>query len=141
MISWSFSYVILSKGDTKSFLTYEVLGNITIAVTHIFGYKLWGLDGLGYAFLFSNFIYFILVYFIIKRKYLISMSYDAKRIFIYSVVCALILILIKNFTSYIIYSISIPILIFTIYMSFNKLSKKTNIGIEIINKFKFFKKK
>jgi len=140
MISWSFSYVILSKGDTKSFLTYEVLGNITIAVTHIFGYKLWGLDGLGYAFLFSNFIYFILVYSIIKRKYLISLSYDAKKIFIYALVCALILILIKNFTSnIIIYSISIPIVIFTIYMSFYKLSQKMNFSFNIINKFKFFK--
>ncbi|MDQ8004331.1 MAG: O-antigen translocase [Pedobacter sp.] len=132
VLSWSFSYVILSKGDKKYFVLYEVVGNLTILVTHILGYEKWGLNGLGYAFLLSNIVYFIMVYVIVKRKYAIFLGKGALVTFIYTTAICLLLIFLVMQEINLIFPIGMSL--FLLFLSLRKLDKKMKLGL--LNFFK-----
>ena len=62
LVSWSQGYIILAKGRSKIFMSYELVGSLIFLITHIIGYKYWGLKGLGIGYLVYNVSYFIIVY-------------------------------------------------------------------------------
>ncbi len=140
MISWSLSYVILSKGDIKSFLTYEITGNIIILLSNILFYFLFGLIGLGYAFLFSNILYLIIVLFLTKKKYSIGLNKEILIFFFISIISFGILILINcNLNGFALYlSNSIIILSIIIYSVFN-LARKLRFQSYLLSKINFIK--
>ena len=73
-VSWAISFLFWAKGDTKQFIINEIIANIVTLVTSVTGYWLWGLKGLGIAFVGSYVIYLLLVWLVSKRNYNFSFS-------------------------------------------------------------------
>ena len=67
--SFCFSYYLIVKEDTRLYLSIEFLSCATILVTNIVGYRLWGIEGIGIAFLFSYFCYLLSLSVTCRWKY------------------------------------------------------------------------
>lgn len=74
--SFCFSYLLIVKGATVSYLSIEFTSCATILITNIIGYNLWGIEGIGIAFLFSYICYFIILSVICHWKYKIYIRRD-----------------------------------------------------------------
>lgn len=70
-IIWqTFSYIILSKGDKKSFLIYDaIIANGFAFLLNILFYKFWGLWGLGVSFVVSSVVVSTFLFLIVRFKY------------------------------------------------------------------------
>jgi O-antigen/teichoic acid export membrane protein len=98
-LSWSISFIIIAKSDSKIFFWNELSANLYMLITSIIGYYYYGLTGLGIAFLISYLLYLIQVFVIAKLNY--NFSFEKKIIEVFSIHFVLILIgffLIKNFS-------------------------------------------
>lgn len=72
--SWAISFVFLAKGAGKIFLFNELGFKCVTLPSYLLGYAFAGLLGIGYAFVFCYFSYFIWVAFIAFRRYKIIYS-------------------------------------------------------------------
>lgn len=70
----SLAYVLIAKGDTKTFIFTEILSWSTILCCNIAGYILWGIEGIGIAFLVSYAIYFAVMLWVCARKHAVTIS-------------------------------------------------------------------
>lgn len=68
-VAWCMAFVILVKGDGKTYLFTEITSAVIGLVLNIFGYSLFGLTGLGIAFTLWYLIYTVIVGVIYRRKY------------------------------------------------------------------------
>lgn len=68
-ISWSMGFVLLAKGQGKLFLVTELISDTTSFAINILFYVLWGLEGLGAAFLLNFVLYTVLVWWICAERY------------------------------------------------------------------------
>ncbi|MDR1730372.1 MAG: O-antigen translocase [Prevotellaceae bacterium] len=85
--SWAISFLYLAKSASKLFFINELLANIYILIFNVVGYKFWGLDGLGIAFLLTYIIYLIQVFIICNRKYAFNYDKEFVKIFILQLLC------------------------------------------------------
>lgn len=69
MASWVISFVFVAKSETKLFIVNEISANAYNLVFCIISYKLWGLVGMGIAFVAEYLVYFIQVYLIARSRY------------------------------------------------------------------------
>lgn len=87
--SWSIAFLYLAKGASKLFFINELMANTYILAFNIIGYKLWGLGGLGVAFLLSYIAYSIQVYIICRRKYMFGVDKTFMKVFLLQLTCAI----------------------------------------------------
>ena len=73
-LSWCIAFVILAKGDGKAYLITESLSAVAGLALHIGGYLLWGISGLGIAYLAWYAIYTIIVGVVYYRRYQLRIS-------------------------------------------------------------------
>jgi len=57
-VAWAIGFVLLTKKSGKAFFWNELFANVYFTILNICGFIFWGLNGLGYAFLVSYFLYF-----------------------------------------------------------------------------------
>lgn len=69
MASWSVSYILVAKAESKIFAINELSVGIYGLGLNLLGYYLWGLSGLGISFVIKYILYFIQVYTIAHKKY------------------------------------------------------------------------
>jgi O-antigen/teichoic acid export membrane protein len=69
LCSWLIAFQFIAKGESRLFVINETVANVYFLVLNLVGYKLLGLDGLGYAFTISYLLYFIQVFVIAKNRY------------------------------------------------------------------------
>lgn len=69
---WGLGYVFLAKNNGKVYFFNEVGSRIILFPLYIVGYRYDGLEGLGYAFILNQIIYFFLVAAVAYNKYDIS---------------------------------------------------------------------
>lgn len=68
--AYALGYISFAKGDKKTFFIFEgIVGNLLTIVCSILGYWFWGFLGLGIAVLASMVMYYILISFVVIRKY------------------------------------------------------------------------
>ena len=60
VVSTSMGYILIVKGAHRLFLGTELFSWSTILITNIIGYTVWGIEGIGIAFLFSYVCYVLL---------------------------------------------------------------------------------
>lgn len=60
-ISLPVAYILLAKGDSKAYLLTEMVYDVLIVVTVIFGYTNWGLEGTGIALVVTSLLHCICV--------------------------------------------------------------------------------
>lgn len=133
-ISWAIAFLFLAKGDMKVFIANEVVANVIKLITAIIGYSLWGLDGLGIAFLFSYILYFVLVWRVCAKKYSFSIAVPLFRIMLVHIVLTgtvLAFMFLPNI--YIKYSIALIITLISFWFSYRELDKRIDIRAFITN--------
>ena len=128
--SYVVAYLILAKADSRVFIYNETFSNIRSLIFNIVGFYLWGLAGLGIAFLVNNVCYLVQVFFIAKKRYNFSFQPSFINVFIPQfalvVVCFVITKLWESNYSFLI--LAILFIISTIY-SLIELNKKMNIVV------------
>ncbi len=72
--SWAIAYVFLAKAASVLFFWSELVGNVYALTFNLAGYYLYGLDGIGMAFLLGYTVYLFQVFFIAKIMYNFSFT-------------------------------------------------------------------
>lgn len=124
-LSWSISYQFMAKADMKIYAINETIKNIIVLLLNVFGYLLWGLDGLGIAFTISYLFYFIQVLIVSKIKYNFFFRKDSVKLFIITslliISVFLSVFLINNYLKYIIASF---LFLLSLIYSYRELNKR-----------------
>lgn len=138
--SWAIAFIFMAKGATRIFFWSELIANVTNLLLNIIGYKLFGLDGLGIAFLVGYFVYFLQVYFIAKVKYFFTFENIFYKILIpqllLNVICFIVMKELKAPWSYF---ISIVFIVTSFVYSYIELDRRIGLKLlfkQITNKFK-----
>jgi O-antigen/teichoic acid export membrane protein len=76
LVSWTLSYIILAKGESLIFFLYEIFGGFILLISNYLGFKYYGLQGLGAAFLIYNILYCIILLILNKIKYNIMIKFN-----------------------------------------------------------------
>jgi O-antigen/teichoic acid export membrane protein len=98
-VSWAIGFLFLAKGDSKLFLWNEVVFNVYYLMLNILGYYLFGLKGLGIAFLLSYGLYMLQVFFVARKYYQFSFNKGMYKIFVHQLALGLLALLISLKTS------------------------------------------
>jgi O-antigen/teichoic acid export membrane protein len=126
--SWSIAFLYLAKGVSKLFFLNELHANIYSLTFNIIGYKYWGLDGLGIAFLACYFVYLLQVFIICNRKYEFNFDKTFIKIFTMQLICAIACFCVVKFVvfpyQYIIGNI---LIVFSSVYSLKELDKRLNL--------------
>jgi O-antigen/teichoic acid export membrane protein len=109
MLAFSISYVIIAKKEMKLFFLTDTLSYTTIILSAIVGYQLWGIEGLGIAFLFSYCCYFIEMLIVARVRYKIQFDIRVKKIAFITLILSLSSFILFQFLSE-----SFPILSYTL---------------------------
>jgi len=126
--SWAVAYTLLAKGASKLFFWNELTFNIYMLGLNLLGYYFYGLDGLGFSFLISYFIYFIQVFFLVKHKYEFSFNPKFYKLFGFQLLIGIICFIITMFVmNPYIYLISLPFILISIWYSFKELDKRIDL--------------
>ncbi|MDE6403994.1 MAG: hypothetical protein K2K86_09345, partial [Muribaculaceae bacterium] len=68
-VSFVLAYVIVARGDGAVYLVTETVSSALYLVFNIVGYKLYGLDGIGYAYIVWYLAYTVSVYLVYRYRY------------------------------------------------------------------------
>jgi O-antigen/teichoic acid export membrane protein len=79
--SWSISFILLAKGESKLFFWNELFANLYVLLFDLAGYYYWGLTGLGVSCCIAYLVYFTQVFILSKIKYQFSFDSSFLRIF------------------------------------------------------------
>lgn len=121
--SWGISFIFLAKGDVNTFLCNELGIKLVTLPSYLIGYKLWGLEGVGYAYTFIYTIYFILVALVAYRRYELTYNHSYWNLFIK----LFLLIVFYKLTAILLYMsdpIKIIILLLVLMMAVYELNKR-----------------
>ncbi|PKV75519.1 O-antigen translocase [Pontibacter ramchanderi] len=88
--SWAIGFIFLAKGANSVFFWSELAANLYIVLLNVFGYKLFGLDGLGVAFFLGYFMLLLQNYVVSKRLYKFRFVKDFYTIFLVQFVIGLV---------------------------------------------------
>ena len=81
-VSWGIAYVFLAKAESKLFVINETITKLYSIGLELLGYYLFGLTGLGVAFLLCHLIYTIQVFIIAQKRYGFSFTNNFLKLFI-----------------------------------------------------------
>ena len=73
-ISWCMAFVILARGDGKTYVVTETLSAIAGLILNIVCYQRWGITGLGVSFVLWYMFYTLVVAWVYYRRYHLSLS-------------------------------------------------------------------
>ena len=120
------AYIMLAKGDSKSYLMLEAVYDILIVVCIIFGYTNWGLDGTGIALATASFVDTTCVLFYCSWKYDFEMSERLFKNFVLQLMIGLVaLAVVKLSGAFIYWSTGLMLFGLSLYIS---LRMYKNIG-------------
>ncbi|MDD4608608.1 MAG: oligosaccharide flippase family protein [Bacteroidaceae bacterium] len=137
VISNSLGYVFIAKKAVGIFIVTDLLSYSTIVITSLVGYYLWGLKGIGMAYLLSYALYFIQVYWIAKKRYQINFSTELIRLsFIVALLCVSNFLLMQYLQEQPLlrYSLSTVVILISLIYTWKELNKRIDLR-------QFFQKK
>lgn len=67
--SWCIGFMIVAKGDGKLYMWVEAISGLCCLIFSLSGYMLFGIAGLGYAYILWYAVYLMMVYAVCYRKY------------------------------------------------------------------------
>lgn len=119
------AYIMLAKGDSKSYMLMELVYDIIIVVTIIFGYNNWGLDGTGIALAVSGLVDCICVVGYCSWKYDFVLSNSLfDDFFVQLLIGILTLMTVKFTTGWLYWSIGIMLVSTSIYLSLKMFRRR-----------------
>lgn len=137
-LSWCYGVLLIPKRDNRPYLVFSILSAVTYLILSVVLYYLWGIVGLGIAFMLSNGLDFIPAFIFIYRKYHIPVKPEVWLLFVASTVILISLICINYFINdkFLMYSLQSLILLGTIIYSFYMLNKLMDLKSFIKSKIK-----
>jgi O-antigen/teichoic acid export membrane protein len=127
-VSWSMGYILIAKGDSKTFIKTSVFFNSLFLIINVAGYYFYGLEGLGITFLINYIIHFFGVKIILARKYHFSFDNKFYRLFLCCIVICAATFLCLNINQVIIKYILLSILaLISIWFSIVQLDERLNL--------------
>lgn len=123
--SWSIAFILIAKGDSKTFFWNELIANTYVLLFNILGYKLMGLNGLGISFMIAYILYLFQVFFLAKRKYQFSFSLGFYKIFLLQFLLGLLcFIIVKIMSIYIAYIFGSIIICISLWVSYTEMNRR-----------------
>ena len=95
--SWPVAYVFIAKSDKKSFLFNELSTRIIVVPFYMLAYYLFGLNGIGMAFVFEHIFYFVWIAISVYWLYGIKYDWEFWKFFIISITFLIVLVLLKMY--------------------------------------------
>lgn len=141
-ISFCLSYSVVAKADSKLFFLSELIATIYTFAFSIVGFKYYGFEGMGIAYLLGYFLYSAQMFFICKRRYAFHLDKITLKIILYQVFCVTVLfILCKVFYySNLRYIVGALVAIVIFIISYNQLNTMINVNSLILSVKKRFVK-
>lgn len=125
VVSTSMGYILIVKGAHRLFLGSELLSWSTIMITNIIGYNLWGIEGIGIAFLFSYVSYFLIMAVICKKTFNITYNKETFLLFFLTIFVSTISFIsvyyLSSINPWIGYTTCTILVFFSTYFSMKKL--------------------
>ena len=138
--SWALSFVLLAKGDKGIYFWTETISNFLFLGLNVGGYLLFGLEGMGIAFVALYLIYFLLLVTISWKKYGFVFSKEFNKLFLFQFIMCLICFFIVYLKGYPFAYIGGSVLfIISLLYSIKKLNER--IDLKEIFRTKIAKKK
>ncbi len=126
--SWVIAFYFLAKAESKLFIINETITNIYSFVFSILGYSLYGIAGVGMAFVLTYLFYSIQVYIIAKKRYGFSVYISFKKIYlILLLLVSVVFLLIHIWQSDYVYIPTIFLLLGCSVYSLRELDKRLDI--------------
>lgn len=133
-LTWVVGFIILAKGNNKLYLIIEIFANLLVLAINLFGYKLYGINGLGISMIISNFIFIFMMMAVIKSKYDFQFSKEVYKLLLVGLFAlSLCLISIKSLGYPNAYIPEAIIVLFTIGYSIYELNKRMNLKEIVVN--------
>ena len=135
--SWSMSYVLIATGKSIIFTLSNLLSDILYVALVFIGYRLYGLDGIGIAFLLYYILFFIAMYIITRRLFDLSYFSGFWKIFIVAVVLSGLSFYLQGAENFWLkYLSAIIIITFGGYYALSQLNKRMDLKGFITQKIK-----
>ena len=137
--SWALAIILIAKGEKKLYFWNELITSIYMFLINIFGYRFFGLEGLGISFFVGYLIYFVQIYIITKSKY--DFLFDSKfvKLFILQLVFGVFCFFIAKYVSKPwSYLVGIPFVALSFWISIKEINSRIDI-LGFINHFKLRK--
>jgi len=134
--SWALAFTVIAKGDNRLYFITETIANAIVLLLNIVGYSIWGLNGIGIAFAVSYLLYFMLISFVVMKRYGIYYNSVFFKIFIIqSLLVGSVFMISWMHSQIIVYAFVSLVFIIACLYSFVEMNKRMNI-ISIVRKFK-----
>lgn len=128
VVSWPMGFIFRAKGHGGLFVWTEVFHNSAYLCLAWLGIREFGLPGLGMAFFAMNFLYLILVLFVVRSKYNFRPSSGNKSIMFFSGIALLLIFISRSVFPRGHFLVNVCILILATIIAFKKLFKASNLG-------------
>lgn len=126
-VSWSMGYILIAKGDSKTFIKTSIGFNSLFLIINIAGYYFYGLEGLGIAFFINYIIHFLGLKIITAKKYSFNFDVEFYKLFFRSISICIATFLCLNVQSLFLKYLLLTILILTSFcFAIIQLNKKLN---------------
>ena len=89
--SWTMAYVILARSSSSTYFCIELICGLTAFLTSWVGMRWFGLSGLGIAFIATYIVYYLVVWFILKRDIGLTWTAENKRLIFVAVAAAAVI--------------------------------------------------
>jgi O-antigen/teichoic acid export membrane protein len=134
--SWAIAFQFIAKGEMKTFAINETITNLYVLIFNLFGYYVFGLDGLGISFALSYLIYFLQVYFISNNKFNFNFIESFNKLFsIQLLLLVSCFVLVYFWKSNFVYIPTIILTFICCIYSFRELDKRMEL-VKAIKKFR-----
>lgn len=135
--SWSIAMSFMAKGDAKLYFLNELAAMLVNTPIKLIFYYLWGLTGIGIAFLLTYILYFIQVVFVCRFKYHFKFDVSVLKSFMpqfaFATCCFCLFAFVGGIVQYVAGAFMV---IMSAYLSYKGISKHINIKQIIINKIR-----
>jgi O-antigen/teichoic acid export membrane protein len=133
--SWTLSFIILAKGDKGVFFWTETTSNLLFLGLSIGGYLLFGLEGMGIAFVALYLVYFIMMSIIAWKKYGFVFGKEFNKLFVVQFIMCMVCFLIVYQKSYpFAYAGGTVLFVISLVYSIRKLNERIDLKGIIRNK-------
>ncbi|WP_439882578.1 O-antigen translocase [Pontibacter sp. MBLB2868] len=127
--SWAIGFIFLAKGATGIFFWSELAANIYIVLLNVLGYELFGLDGLGMAFLLGYFVLLLQNFMVARANYLFAFSRDFYIIFTIQIILGVLCFsIVRWISSPYFYYLGSFLIVLSLGYSFLELNKRLDLN-------------
>jgi O-antigen/teichoic acid export membrane protein len=134
-IIFPLGYIVLVKGNKKNFFKQALLGDLLNLTFSVFLFQIWGLFGLGIAYVLNYFFYGLYIYNMVNKQYGFYFFRSCQKLIIANLIIGILaVVIIYNFQQLYIYILISTLSLFSILYSLKELNQRINLKEFIIEK-------